>query len=150
MCAPDVGPVPCAQSVRAGTRPRWGEGAFHRDTAMRCGDRVSVVGVWASLISLRTLGAVPAPKNVEPRGVWACSQPRPDREETIGGGDTMTPQVGISRELVEAAFLAIRMVLTLVLLTVLAVCVRRAIVTFAGEGYRQLGRRKWQLAGVTQ
>ena len=60
----------------------------------------------------------------------------------------MTPPGNISPDLVEAAFLAIRMVLGLVLLTVLAVGVRRAIVTFAGEGYRQLGRRKWQLAGV--
>jgi len=60
----------------------------------------------------------------------------------------MMPQGTISRELAEAAFLAIRLVLGLVLLTVLAVWVRRAIVTFAGEGYRQLGRRKWQLAGA--
>jgi len=44
----------------------------------------------------------------------------------------MTPPGNISPDLVEAAFLAIRMVLGLVLLTVLAVGVRRAIVTFAG------------------
>jgi small-conductance mechanosensitive channel len=60
----------------------------------------------------------------------------------------MTPESTISRELADAAFLAIRLALGLALLTVLAVCVRRAIVTFAGEHYRQLGRRKWQLAGV--
>jgi len=39
------------------------------------------------------------------------------------------------------------MALGLALLTVLAVCVRRAILTFAGEHYRQLGHRKWWLAG---
>jgi small-conductance mechanosensitive channel len=60
----------------------------------------------------------------------------------------MTPPGSISRELAEAAFLAIRMVFGLVLLTVLAVWARRAVVTFAGEGYRQLGRRKWKLAGA--
>lgn len=51
----------------------------------------------------------------------------------------MTPPGSISRELAEAAFLAIRMVFGLVLLTVLAVWARRAVVTFAGDGYRQLG-----------
>lgn len=61
----------------------------------------------------------------------------------------MTPDGTISRELAEAAFLAIRMALGLALLMVLAVCVRRAIITFAGEHYRQLGQRKWRLAGAT-
>jgi small-conductance mechanosensitive channel len=61
----------------------------------------------------------------------------------------MTQPVSISHELAEAAFLAIRLALGLVLVTVVAICARWAIVTFVGEHYRQLGRRKWQLAGAT-
>ncbi len=60
----------------------------------------------------------------------------------------MTPESTISREVADAAFLAIRMVLGLTLVTLLAVCVRRAFLTFAGDGYRHLGRRKWWLAGA--
>lgn len=59
----------------------------------------------------------------------------------------MTPETTISRELADAAFLAIRLALGMVLLLALVFCVRWAIVTFAGEHYRQLGRRKWRLAG---
>jgi small-conductance mechanosensitive channel len=54
----------------------------------------------------------------------------------------------ISREVADAAFVAIRMALGLALVIVLAVCVRRAILTFAGAGYRHLGRRRWWLAGA--
>ena len=60
----------------------------------------------------------------------------------------MTPESAISREVADAAFVAIRMALGLALVVVLAVCVRRAILTFAGDGYRHLGRRKWRLAGA--
>jgi small-conductance mechanosensitive channel len=61
----------------------------------------------------------------------------------------MPAQASISQELAEAAFLAIRLVLGLALSAVLAVCARWAIVTFAGKHYRQLGRRKWRLAGAS-
>ena len=60
----------------------------------------------------------------------------------------MPPHLSISRELGDAAFLAIRLALGLTLICVLAICIRRAIVTFAGEGARQLGRRRWRLAGA--
>jgi small-conductance mechanosensitive channel len=60
----------------------------------------------------------------------------------------MTADGTISREVAEAAFVTIRMALGLALVIVLAICVRRAILTFAGAGYRHLGRRKWRLAGA--
>jgi len=60
----------------------------------------------------------------------------------------MTADSTISRELADATFLAIRMALGLALVILLAVCVRRAFLTFAGDGYRHLGRRKWWLAGA--
>lgn len=46
----------------------------------------------------------------------------------------MTSESMISRELAEATFLAIRMALGLAMVIVLAVCVRRAFLTFAGAG----------------
>jgi len=60
----------------------------------------------------------------------------------------MTADGTISREVAVAAFLAIRMALGLTLVILLAVCVRRAFLTFAGERYRHLGRRKGWLAGA--
>jgi small-conductance mechanosensitive channel len=60
----------------------------------------------------------------------------------------MPAQASISHDLAEAAFLAIRLVLGLALSAVLAVCARWAIITFAGQHYRQLGGRKWRLAGA--
>ena len=60
----------------------------------------------------------------------------------------MPPEMSISRDLADAAFLAIRLALGLALISVLAICIRWAIVTFAGETSRQIGRRRWRLAGA--
>jgi small-conductance mechanosensitive channel len=60
----------------------------------------------------------------------------------------MTPQGVLPREVAEAIFLAIRLLAAVVLLVGLFVCVRRAILAFAGERSRRLGRRGVWRAGA--
>jgi small-conductance mechanosensitive channel len=60
----------------------------------------------------------------------------------------MTPEISFSGELAESLFLVIRMVLGLAIMAVIAVCVRLAILTFAGTRYHLLGRRKYWWAGL--
>ncbi len=60
----------------------------------------------------------------------------------------MTPEISFSGELAESLFLVIRMVLGLAIMAVIAVCVRLAILTFAGTRYHLLGRRKYWWASL--
>ena len=60
----------------------------------------------------------------------------------------MTPETMLSGELARSLFLLIRVVLGLATMAVLAVCVRQAILTFAGARHHQLGRRKYWWAGL--
>ncbi len=60
----------------------------------------------------------------------------------------MTPAISFAGELAESLFLVIRVVLGLAIMTVLAVCVRLAILTFAGTRCHLLGQRKYWWAAL--